>query len=147
MALLPISYFSFIITFVRRIRVNRQWVWKFLFRTFLTLFFKSRLLLLDVLYLLSSDELDSLDDESDDDESESGYSGTCYFLLRFNNSLGRVSGLGSRFLLINRSRFQMWFFSFVVFVPIWVDSKGGRPIKMFWRSIVWFYLQVWNPVL
>ena len=52
-------------------------------------------LLLDFLYLLSSEESDYLNDESDDDGYDSGSSGTCDFTLSFDESIGRVSGLGS----------------------------------------------------
>ena len=63
-------------------------------------------LLLDLLYLLSLDESDLPNDESDDDGSDSGSSGMCAFSFRFDNSFGRVSGVGSG-----------------VFVPIGVESK------------------------
>ena len=62
---------------------------------FLTLLFLSRLLLLDLLYFLSSEESDLLDDESGDDGYVSWSSGTCAFSLRFDEFVGRVSGLGS----------------------------------------------------
>ena len=59
-------------------------------------------LLVDFLQLLSSDKSDSLNDESDDDGSDSGSAGTCTFPFRFDdslgrvyNSVGRVSGVGS----------------------------------------------------
>ena len=62
------------------------------FQLFLLL---SRPLLLDFLYLLSLEESDLLDDESENDGSDSGYSGTCAFPLSFDESVGRVSGLES----------------------------------------------------
>ena len=68
-----------------------------------------RRLLFDLLYLLSSDKSDSLDDESNGDGSDSGFSGTYSFsdfYLCLENSVGRISVLGSG-----------------VFVPIGVDSK------------------------
>ena len=43
------------------------------------LLFLLRLLISDFLYLMSSDESYSLNDESDDDGSDSGYSSTYYF--------------------------------------------------------------------
>ena len=58
-------------------------------------FYLSHLLLLDSLYLLSSEKSDCLDDESDDNGSDSGSSGTCTFPLHFNKSVGCVSGLRS----------------------------------------------------
>ena len=83
-----------------------------MFPAFLTLLFLSRplilaflyllssaesdlLLILDLLHLLSLYESDSLEDESGDDGSDSEGSGTYYFTLRFDNSVGIVSGLGS----------------------------------------------------
>ena len=65
------------------------------FRSF---FFLSRLLILYLLYFLSSEESDSLNDESENVRSDSGSSGTYSFTafsLRFDDSVGRVSGLGS----------------------------------------------------
>ena len=40
--------------------------------------------------MLSSDELYFLDDESDNDGSDSKSAGTCNFLFRFEDSVGRV---------------------------------------------------------
>ena len=57
--------------------------------------FLSRPLILDFLYLLSLDESDFLDDESDNDGSDSGSSGMCAFPFRFGDSVGCVSGVGS----------------------------------------------------
>ena len=70
-----------------------------------------RFLILDLLYLLSSDESDSLDDESSDDESDSRYSSTYSFpafSLQFENFADSVSRLGSG-----------------VFVPTGIKSKCG----------------------
>ena len=56
------------------------------------------LLLLDFLYFLSSDESDSLDDESDEDGCDYGSYGTYSFRafsLCFDDSVGSVNGLGS----------------------------------------------------
>ena len=64
------------------------------------------LLLLDFLYLLSSEKSYSPDDYSENDGSDSRSSGTCSFSLRFDYPVGRVSGLGSG-----------------VFVPTGVESK------------------------
>ena len=63
-------------------------------------------LLLYFLQFLSSEESDSLDYESDDDASESRSTGMCTFPFRFENSVGRVCGMGPGF-----------------FVPIGIDSK------------------------
>ena len=58
-------------------------------------FLLSRPLLLDLLYLMSSEESDYLNDESDDGGSESGSSGTCAFPFCFYNYVGHVGGVGS----------------------------------------------------
>ena len=58
------------------------------------LLFLSRPLLLDFLYLLSLDESYLLDDESDNDGSDFGSSGTCACPFRFYDSIGRFSGVG-----------------------------------------------------
>ena len=64
-----------------------------------------------LLHLLSFDELDLFDDESDGDEYDSGSTGTCTLPFRFDEtiscvgdsagrvdeSIGRVSGIGSGF--------------------------------------------------
>ena len=68
----------------------------------MTLFFLSRFLLLDLLELLSSDELYLLDAESDDDGSDYGSAGTrafsfCFkeYVSSFGESVDRVSSVGS----------------------------------------------------
>ena len=73
------------------------------------LLFLLRLLILDLLYLMSLDESDSLNDESYDDGSDSGFSSTYSFpafSLCFDDSVVRVSDFGSG-----------------VFVPKGVDPK------------------------
>ena len=88
----------------------------------------SRCLLFDFLYFLSSDESDSLDDESDDDGSDFRYSGTnyfCAFYLHFDNSVGSVCGLGSSIFVPTGVESRCDIFVFVVFVLIVVKSKGG----------------------
>ena len=50
-------------------------------------------LLLDLLHFLSSDESDSLGDESDDDGSESGSAGMCTFPFCYEDSVGCVRGV------------------------------------------------------
>ena len=88
-------------------------------------FFLPRLFLLYYLYLLSLDESDFLDDKSDDDGSDSRSSGTCYSPLRFDNSFGRVSVLGSGIFIPIGIESNCDVFVFVVFVSIGVESKGG----------------------
>ena len=90
--------------------------------------FLSYRLIFDFMYLLSLDESDSLDDESDDDVSDSGSSGTYYFhalSLRFENCVGSVSGLESVVFVPTALESKYDIFVFVVFIPIGVDSKGG----------------------
>ena len=94
------------------------------------------------MYFLSSGKSDSLNDEYDDDGSESGYSSTCSFPLQFYDSIGRVSGLGSGLLISTGVKYKCDVFVFVVFVPIGVESKGGQLVKKFWRSNSLFPLQI-----
>ena len=101
------------------------------------LLFLSYCLIFDFLYFMSSDESDSLDDESDSDWPDSGSSGTyyfCAFYLSFDNYVGSVSGLGSSVFAPTRVEYKGDIFAFDVFVPTGVESKGGWLIKMFWRS-------------
>ena len=74
-------------------------------------------MILDFLYLLLSDESDSLDDESDNDGSDSGSSGTCSFPLHFDNSVSSVSGLGSGVFVPTGVESNCDIFAFVVLVP------------------------------
>ena len=96
-------------------------------------YFLSRLLILDFLYLMSSDKSDSLDDESDNDGSDSGSSSRCYFPLNFENSVDRVSGLGSGIFVPTGVESKCGIFTVIVFIPIGFESKVGRLIKMFWH--------------
>ena len=66
-----------------------------------------------------------LDDEYDDDGSDSGSSGTYYFPLRFDNYVGCVSGLGSGVFVPTGVKPKYDVFVFLVFVPKGVESKGG----------------------
>ena len=88
-------------------------------------FFLSRPLLLYLLYFLSSDELDSLDDDSEDDGSDSRSSGTCAFPLRFYEYVSPVSGLGYVMFVPIVVESKCDVVTFIVFVTIGVDSKGG----------------------
>ena len=96
-------------------------------------FFLSRRFLFESLYLLSSDESDSLYDESDELGSDSGSSGTYSFhafSLRFDESIGIVSVLGSE-----------------VFAPTGFESKVGQKLEMFWRSNSLFSFLILKLVL
>ena len=53
-----------------------------------------------------------LDDESDNDGSDSGSSDTCYFPLCFDNYVGHVIGLGSGFLYQQDSSPNVTFLNF-----------------------------------
>ena len=55
-------------------------------------------LLRDILHFLSLDESDSLDGESDDDRSDSGSSGTCYFIFFLMIPLVMLVAWGLNFL-------------------------------------------------
>ena len=88
-----------------------------------------------------------LDDESDDDGSDSRSAGTCAFPFRFEESVGHVDdSVGN----VDGSFCRVCVVGFGVFVPILiksmgdivllvvlltigVESKGGRLIKIFWR--------------
>ena len=97
-----------------------------------------RLQILDFLYFLSSENSDSLNDEYDNDRSDSGssrkYSYTA-FSLRFEDSVGYVSGLGSDIFVPTGDESKCDIFAFVVFVPIGFESKGGQLIKCFGAQI------------
>ena len=72
------------------------------------------------LYLLSSEKSESLDDDSDDDGFDSGSSGTysfCAFSLRFENSVGSVSVLGSGVFSPIGVEYKCDIFMFDIFVP------------------------------
>ena len=69
-----------------------------------------------------------LDDESDDDWSDSRSSGTYSFqtfYLPFDDYIGSVSGLGSGAIIPTEVEYKCDIFAFGVFVPIGVKSKGG----------------------
>ena len=111
----------------------------------LYLFFLLHPLLFDFLYLLSLDQSDLLDDESDNDGYDSGSSGTysfCAFSLRFDDSVGSVSCLGYGVFVPTGVKSKSDILAFCVFVPIGVDYKGGRLIEMFWRPNYLFSFQI-----
>ena len=73
--------------------------------SFQYIFFLLRLLLFDLMYLMSSDESDLIDDDSDFDGSDSGSSGRyyfCTFSFCFEDSVGSVGSLGSGVFCTNR---------------------------------------------
>ena len=93
------------------------------------------------------DKSDSLDDESDDDGSDCGSSGTCAFPFPFDDSVGRVSGVGSGVFVPIVVEYKYDVVKFVVFIPTIVKSKSGQLIKMFWCSNFLFPLQISKSVL
>ena len=111
--------------------------------------------------MLSSDELDSIDDESDNYGSDSGSSGTCAFPFHFEYYVGRVdNSVGCVYESVGR----VCGVGFGVFVPIGIDSigdvvmlvgfvpigvysKGGLIIEIFWRPKSLFSLQISKSVL
>ena len=79
----------------------------------------------------------SLNDESDNDWSDLGSSGTYYFRaisLHFDDSVGSGSDLGSDGFVPTGVESKCDIFTFDVLVPIGFKSKGGRLIEMFWHS-------------
>ena len=106
--------------------------------------FSLRHFLFDFLYLLSSDESDLLDDESINDWSDSGSHCTHSFRafsLQFDYSIGSVSCLGYGIFAPTGVDSKCDIFAFDVFIPIGVEYKGDRLIKMFWRSNSLFSFQ------
>ena len=90
--------------------------------------------------MLSSDESDLLNDESDDDGSDSGSAGTCAFPFRFEksigyvyNSIGRVCGVGYGIFVSTGIKSIGDVITLVVFVPKGFESKGSRLIEICWR--------------
>ena len=67
-------------------------------------------LLLYLPHLLSLEESDSINDESDDDRSDSGSSITCAFTFCFDDSVGHVCGADYG-IFFNRNWFQLWCYS------------------------------------
>ena len=117
------------------------------FRCFL---FLLRSFIFYFLYYLSLNESESLDDDYDDHGLNSGSSGTysfCAFSLRFYNSVGSVSVLGSGVFSPIGVEYKWGIFTFYIFVPIGVESKGGRLVEMFWRSNSLFSFQIIDSVL
>ena len=85
-------------------------------------------LILDLLYLLSLDESDLLDDESDDDWSDYRSSFMCAFYSRFDESFVSVSGVGSGFFVLIGVLSDCDVVVFMVFLRIGVEYKGGQLI-------------------
>ena len=86
--------------------------------------FLLRRLIFDFIYLMSSDESGLIDDEYDDDGSDSGSSGTYYFwdlYLRFDYSVGSVSGLAYGIFVPTGVYPKCDIFAFVMFVSTGVD--------------------------
>ena len=88
-----------------------------------------------MLYLLSSDKSDLIDDESDDDGFNSGSSGKYAFSLSFKDSVGHISGLGFGIFSLIRVNSKCDIVVFVLFMSIGVKYKGVRPIELFGAHI------------
>ena len=84
---------------------------------FMTFFLLSLLFLICLLYLLSFDELDLLNDEYDNDVSGSGSPDTCAFLFCYGNSVGGVSDVGSCVFVLTGIESIGDVVPLVVFVP------------------------------
>ena len=80
---------------------------------------------------MSLEESYFLDDESDNDGSDSGSSGTFNFPFCFYDSVGHVSGLGYGGFVPIGVKSKCDVVRFFVFVPIGVESKCGKLIGMF----------------
>ena len=97
-------------------------------------FFLSIVFLIDLLELLSFDELNVFDDESGDYRYGSGSPGTCTFPFCSGYSVGRVSGVCSVIFVPTGTKSIGDVVLLVVFVPRGVKSKVGQLIELFWRS-------------
>ena len=64
------------------------------------------------------------------------------FFIALDDSVGSVHGLWCGVFAPEDVKYKCDIFEFVVFVPIGVESKGGRIIKMFWHSDSLFSLQI-----
>ena len=80
----------------------------------------------------------SFDDESEDNGSESGSTGTCTFPFRFEdyvgrveNSVGRVRGMVSGVLFTIGIKSIGDIVLLIMLVPIGVESKGGQLVEIF----------------
>ena len=134
---------------VGRIRIAWRRAWRVLFCVFLNLFyFLSHFLLLDLLYLLSSDqsylfllvdllhllspkESYLLDDESKNYGSDYRSSVTCYFPLRFDDSIGHVSSLVYGIFVPIGVKSNCDVVALALFLPIGVEFKSSRLSKYF----------------
>ena len=115
---------------------------KFCFLCFRCFFFLSRFFLIDLLECISFDKLFLFDDESGDGGSGSGSPGTCAFTFCSDKSVGcvykyfgTVRGVGSGILVLTGIKSIGDVVPLVVFAPKGVESKGGRLIKIFLRTI------------
>ena len=81
-----------------------------------------------------------IDDESDNDGSDSGSAGTCDFNFRFEYSIGHedasvvpVRGVDSSVFVTIGIESSFYVVPLIVLVPIEVKYKVGRLIEIFWR--------------
>ena len=97
------------------------------------------------MYLLSLDESYFLDNETDNDGSESESSGTCSFpafSLTFEDFVGRVSVLWSVIFVPTGEDSKCDVFEFFVFVAIVVKQKGGLLLETIWLSNYFFSFKI-----
>ena len=131
---------DFIITFVRRIRVSRLWVWQVQFILFPVIFslIASFDFIFSVVRVIRFDWRWVW-------QTWIWIRILWYLLvLHFFFAFWRVRCwclVVWRFR-INRSWLQRWYFLFEVFVPTRVESKGGQLLQLFWRSNSLFYFQI-----
>ena len=97
-------------------------------------------MLLNLLQFISSDESDLLNDESDDDGSDSGSAGTYNFLFLFDEyvcpvgeSVGHISGVECGVFVLIGTDSIIDVVMLVVVVTKGVESKCGELIEIFWR--------------
>ena len=90
--------------------------------------------------MVSFDKLNSSNDESDNDGSDSRFAGMCAFTFCFNESVGHVGEYVGRFSVIESVIFVLTVIEsignvvpLVVFVPKGVESKSGQLIETFCR--------------
>ena len=71
----------------------------------------------------------------------------CAFPFCFDDSVGSVRGVGYGVFVTVGIESNFDYVMFVMFVPIVVESKGGRIIEIFWRLKSLFSLQISKSVL
>ena len=163
MAFILIASLTFIVTFVRRIRVARRWVWRFLFCAFPTLFYRVYSV---CIFCTCCHQLNQI---------RYWFYILCIFCHRINQIILMMSmtmmclttgplarslfycvfaitlvvlvAWGSGIFVPTIVEFKCDVFAFFVFVSIGVRYKGGRLIEKNLRSNSLFFLQISKSVL